>query len=139
MNPPDRPLLADLKREFRHLAGELREMLRLRWRLFRLEAISDLKNVRRLLVITAVAGVVILTSLPLFAVALADLLAGVWHIARWGWLLIFAGLLLSSSMLSVYLAWRQFRHRFLGLRETLEELEEDRVWLEDWLKKEKDE
>ena len=72
----------------------MREMLALRFELFRLEAISDLKNARRLLIVAAVAGVLIFTSLPLFAVALADVLAGVWQIARWGWLLIFAGSLL---------------------------------------------
>jgi uncharacterized membrane protein YqjE len=134
MSQPDRPLLADLRGELQALSGELREMLRLRWELFRLEATADLKNARRLLIGWAVAGVLILTSLPLFAVALADVLADVWQIARWGWLLIFAGLLLTLAVSAAYLAWRQFRRRFSGLQETLEELQEDRVWLEEWIR-----
>ena len=135
MSQPDRPLLADLTAELRSLGDDLREMLALRYQLFRLEAVSDLKNARRLLVVCAVAGVMILTSLPLFAAALADLLAGVWQIPRWGWLLIFAGLLLILALLAAAWAWRSFRRRFLGLQETLEELKEDRVWLEEWLGK----
>ena len=135
MNQADRPLLADLQGELRSLSRELREMFRLRWELFRLEAITDLRNSRRLLIAGFVAGVLILTSLPLVAAALADLLAGVWNIARWAWLLIFAGALLSTGLLAAYLAWRRFRRRFVGLQETLEELKEDRVWLEEWLGK----
>lgn len=133
MSQSDGPLLANLTRELRHLTGELREMLHLRWRLFRLEAVADLKNARRLIAVTAVAGVMALSSLPLVAAALADLLAGVWHIARWGWLLIFAGSLLLGAVLAAYLAWRRFRRRFVGLQETLEELREDRVWIEEWI------
>jgi uncharacterized membrane protein YqjE len=135
MSQPDRPLLADLKAELRSLSGELREMLRLRFELFRLEAVADLKNARRLLIIWAVAGVLVLTSLPLFAAALADVLDGVWHIARWGWLLIIGGSLIALAALAALLAWQSFRRRFLGLRETLEELQEDRAWLEEWLGK----
>jgi uncharacterized membrane protein YqjE len=135
MSQPDRPLLADLQEELRSLSQEFREMLRLRWELFRLEAISDLKNARRLLIIGIMASVLILTSLPLFAVALADVLAGVWQITRWGWLLIFGGALLAIAVLAAFLAWWRFRRRFLGLQETLEELKEDRVWLEEWLGK----
>ena len=111
MSQSDRPLLADLREELHTLSGELREMLRLRWELFRLEATADLKNARRLLIVGAVAGVLILTSLPLFAVAAADVLAGVWQIARWGWLLIFAGAMLLFAVLAAYLAWRRFRRR----------------------------
>jgi uncharacterized membrane protein YqjE len=139
MSQSDRPLLADLKASLRSLTGELREMLRLRWELLRLEATSDLKNTRRLLIIWAAASVMILTALPLCAVALADVLADVWQIAHWGWLLIFAGSLLFVALSAAYLAWRRFRRRFLGLQETLEELNEDRVWLNEWLKKQCDE
>lgn len=135
MSTPERPLLAAMQAEIRALGGSLREMLSLRWELFRLEAVSDLKNALRLAIVFFIAAVLILTSLPLFVVALADVLAGVWQIARWGWLLIFAGSLLGISASAAYLAWRNFRRRFLGLQETLEELNEDRVWLAEWLAK----
>jgi uncharacterized membrane protein YqjE len=132
-----RSLWADLRDELRSLAGELREMFRLRWELLRIEAVADLKNVRRLLIATAVSGVLVLTSLPLMISAAADALAGVWQIARWGWLLIFAATLVILAAGIAFLAWRHFRRRIVGFQETLEELNEDRVWLEEWLRKNK--
>ena len=42
------------------------------------------------------------------------------------WVLV-CGLVLSG--LSSYFAWRRFCRKFVGLRETIEELREDRVWL----------
>ena len=57
------------------------------------------------------------------------LLDGCGRIARGGWLLIFAGGLLILAVAGGYLAWRRFRRRFIGLRETLEELREDLLWL----------
>jgi hypothetical protein len=132
---PDRPLLENLREEIASLSAEMREMLRLRWELLRLEATADLKNFRRLLVVWAVAGVLVLTSLPLAAVALSEILDGVWHLSRCHWLLIFAGGLILVALPTAYLAWRRFRRRFTGLRETLDELREDQVWLDDWLGK----
>jgi hypothetical protein len=49
--------------------------------------------------------------------------------------LIFAGILLSIGAIVAYFAWRRFRRRFIGLQETLEELREDRVWIDEWLGK----
>ena len=60
---------------------------------------------------------------------LADLLDGVGHIARAGWLAIFAGGLVTAAILGGYCAWRRFCRRFVGLRETLEEIREDMLWL----------
>jgi hypothetical protein len=37
------------------------------------------------------------------------------------------------------LAWRSFRRRFTGLRETFEELREDTVWIGEWMKKDEGE
>jgi hypothetical protein len=135
MSQPDRPLLAELREQLRSFLGELRELLELRIRLFRLEATADLKNARRLLIVWIISGVLLLTSLPLFAVALADVLDGVWNLHRWAWLLIFAGIFIAVATSAAYLAWRRFRRHFIGLQETLEELREDRVWIEEWLGK----
>jgi hypothetical protein len=135
MSQSDRPLLADLKIEVTSLVGEMREMVVLRYELLRQEALSDLQNTRRLLIVTAISGMLVLSALPLVVVAFADVLNGVWGLARWAWLVIFAGIFLLAAVLAVVFAWRRFRRRFVGLRETLEELQEDWVWLQEWTKK----
>jgi hypothetical protein len=127
--PATRPLLADLREGLADLGGELREMAGARWELARLELDSDLQSFQRLVIAWLIAAVMALTALPLLAVCLADCLAGWAQIGRGGWLLILAGIFLLLSAAIACLAWRRFRRRFLGLRETIEELREDLAWL----------
>ncbi len=124
-----RPLLADIRAELNALGGELRGMAAARWELARLELESDLRSAKRLAIAWLVALWMVITSLPLAAVCLADALDGCGQIARGGWLLIFAGGLWTAALAGGLLAWRRFRHRFVGLQETFEELREDLVWL----------
>ena len=130
-NSPKHPLLSDVRAELGSLGGELREMASARLELARLEIESDLLSAKRLAVAWAVAGVMSLTALPLVAVCLAEVLAEHTDISRGGWLLILAAALLLLAALGGYLAWRRFRRNFLGLRETLEELREDVLWLKE--------
>jgi hypothetical protein len=123
------PLLADARAELGALGGELREMAVARWELARLELQADLCSAKRLAIVWLAAALMMVTSLPLVAVCLADVLDGCGHIARWGWLLIFAGGLCMTALAGGFLAWRRFRRRFVGLQETLEELREDLLWL----------
>jgi hypothetical protein len=130
-DPADKPLLSDLRAGLRALGAELRESAAARWELARLELAADLRSARRLAICWLAAGAVSLAVLPLLAVALADLLDGCGQISRGGWLLMLAGGLLVPAGAGGWLAWRRFRRRFLGLRETLEELREDVVWLQE--------
>jgi len=125
----DRPLLEDLRREFGALAVELREMAAARWELARLEIESDLRSVRRLAIALGLAAVLAMTATPLAAAALAEALARRTGTAPTVWLSGFAGALLLLSLIVGCAAWRRFRRRFLGLRETIEELREDAEWL----------
>ena len=127
----ERPLLADLRAELGALGGELREMAAARWELARLELEADLLSAKRLAIAWLAAAVMAIAALPLVAVCLAEALDGCGHIARGGWLLIFAGGLLILALAGSHLAWRRFRRRFVGLQETLEELREDLVWLQE--------
>jgi hypothetical protein len=127
----DRPLLADVRKELGSLGAELREMASARWELARLEVAADLRSARRLAVAWLVAVVMLLTALPLAVAGLAEALGGCLGVSRVGWLLIFAAALLLLATLGGYLAWRRFRRNFIGLRETLEELQEDAVWLKE--------
>jgi hypothetical protein len=130
-DPSHRPLLADVREQLGALGHELREMLTARWELARLELQADLRSVRRLAIAWLVAIVMAFTSLPLLAICLAAALDGCGGIASRVWLLIFAAGLLSVAILGAYAAWRCFRRRFVGLQETLEELREDLLWLQD--------
>jgi hypothetical protein len=130
-NTTERPLLADVCTELGALGAELRETASARWELARLEIESDVRATKRLAVAWLVALVMLLTALPLAVAALAEALDGWQGISRIGWLLIFAAALLLVAALGSYLAWRRFRRNFIGLRETLEELHEDALWLKE--------
>jgi len=130
-NSTKQPLLADVREELGSLGAELREMGSARLELARLEIESDLLSAKRLAVAWVVAVVMSLTSLPLVAVWMADVLEGLTDIPRGGWLLGFAACLLLASGVGGHLAWRRFRRNFIGLRETLEELREDVLWLKE--------
>ena len=132
MSESEKTLFGDIKEEARSLGGELAELATLRWQLAQAELRSDLTAARRLAVWLAIVAVMALTSLPLLAVCLAELLGGWLGISRAGWLLIFAlGLLAAAVPIGIF-AWRGFRRRFTGMQESLDELREDIVWLKEW-------
>jgi hypothetical protein len=130
-DPAQRPLFADLRDEIGALGAELREMASARWELARLELLADLRAVKRLAIVWLMSAVLALTALPLAAASLAEVLDRRAGISRGGWLLIFAGGLFVLALSGGYLAWRRFRRKFVGLRETMEELREDMLWLRD--------
>lgn len=130
-NSTDRPLLADIRTELGALGVELREMASARWELARLEIESDIRSAKRLIIAGLSAVVMSLTALPLVATGLAEYLDGWRGIPCGAWLFVFAAGLLFLACLGVYLAWRRFRRNFIGLRETLEELREDVLWLKE--------
>lgn len=127
----NQPLLADVRAELDVLGGELRGMILARWELARLEVEADFRSAKRLTIVWVVSAIMGLTAFPLMAVCAADALDGWGHMTRVGWLLIFAGALLILAIAGAHLAWRRFRRRFVGLRETIEELREDMVWLQE--------
>jgi hypothetical protein len=127
--PLHRPLLADVLAELNALRDDLREMVLARWELAQLEIESDVRAAKRLAVVWVAAVLMVLTSLPLVFVLLADVLAGCCGIPRFGWLLMFIAGLLTAAGAGSLLAWRRFRRSFVGLAETLEELREDLLWL----------
>jgi len=132
MAESDRPLLDQLQDEIAGLGTELREMAALRWQLARLEFDADWQQVRRLALRLTVAGVMAVAALALVAVALAELLPIWLGGSRAAWLAILAAVLGAGAALTGWLAWQSFRRRFTGLRETLEELREDAVWIREW-------
>jgi len=132
MSRPKRPLLAGIRDEVAGLSSELGEIVRCHWELARLEAASDLREVRRLAVVVSAAGVAALTGLPLVAAALAWWLRDSGGLGFGAWLALFGSALLLAGAATGYLAWQRFRRRYCGLEETLEELREDAEWLREW-------
>ena len=126
---PNRPLLADFRDELAALGGELREMAAARWELVRIELEADRQALRGLVLTWLAALLMVLTALPVLVVCLAEMLDGWINVPRSVWLLGFGLGLMAFALLGGYLAWRRFRRRMVGLRETLEELREDLVWL----------
>jgi hypothetical protein len=135
MSAPEPTLLGDLKEQIGRLHADLRQMLVLRWQLARLEVQAALGQVKWLTVALVVFAVMVLSSLPILAVAAAASLAGqpAQRVSLVGWLLIFGLGLLAGGAAGGYLAWRGFRRRFAGIEQTLEELREDAVWLRQWV------
>ncbi|MBN2579116.1 MAG: phage holin family protein [Pirellulales bacterium] len=131
MNANQGPL-AGLGKELGALSAQLREAFTLRSELARLEIAADLRRARRLAIIWIIAGALLLAAFPLPAVAAAELLDGCGGVPNWGWLLIFSGGLFLIALAAVFLAWRRFRRRLALLRQTLEELREDFLWLREW-------
>jgi len=132
MADPDRPLFADVRAEAGRLGAELRRMAGLRWRLARLELDAALRSVKWLAIALAVAAIMLTTALPLLAVWAAELLAEATGVSQSCWLLALGLFLLIGAATSGWLAWIRFRRRFVGLEETMEELREDLVWLQEW-------
>jgi uncharacterized membrane protein (DUF485 family) len=133
MSQHNRPLFADLKAELAGLKAEVFEMAMLRWELARREFQIASAAVQRLCAAVAIAGIAAFVSLPVFTVCLAEWLDGRLGVSRIGWLGIFGlGLLVGAIILSS-LAIRRFRRVAAGLRESIDELREDLVWIREKL------
>jgi uncharacterized membrane protein YqjE len=132
MPKADRPLFGDLQDSFAALAGDAKQMLSLRWELAGLELREDIRSARRLAIKGAIAAILALTALPLLVAAVALGLACWTGIPTAAWLVLFASSLLFAASVTGFLAWRRFRRDFIGLAETIEELREDVVWLNEW-------
>jgi len=127
------PLLERLRREVDRLGDEVRQMAALRWQLARLEIEADLGHARRLACGLSIAAVMGIAAVALACVALAETIQGWLGLSRTGWLVVLASVLLAGGLSLGGLAWRAFRRRFIGLRESLEELREDVEWMGEWM------
>jgi hypothetical protein len=119
------------KQELGGLRKDVLRMLELRWALARTELRRSLAATQRLLAWLIASAALLLAVVPLLGVVAAEKLAGRWQISKLGWLAILAGAFFAVGALIAWLAWRQFRRRYHGLEQSLEELREDAVWMQD--------
>lgn len=133
MDDDREPLFAGIKDETSRLRSDFAELLRVRWRLGRLEVQTAAHSAKRLAVGAIVALLLVLVSLPVLVVALAKALDGVLHVAFAGWLAIFGFGMLCFAAGLAWFRYRRFRAEFVGLEQSIEELREDVLWLEERL------
>jgi hypothetical protein len=127
------PLFAGIKDESSRLKSDFAELLRVRWQLGKLEAQTAVYSLRGLAITLAVAALLALVALPVLVVALAKALDGAAGIPFAGWAAIFGcGMLIVAAGLA-WFRYRRFRAEFAGFEQSLEELREDFVWLEERL------
>ena len=125
----DPPLFAEAKGQIGRLNAELRQMVDLRWQLARLELEAAGRSAKRLAVVWAISAGVALIAVPLIVAAAVLSLPEPMRAP----VSLIAGLvLLAAAILGGWWAWWRFRRQFVGLEETLEELREDLVWLQEW-------
>jgi uncharacterized membrane protein YqjE len=133
MDSDREPLFAGIKDETSRLKADFAELLRVRWQLGKLEAQTAVHSIRRLAIAAAIAGLLALIALPVLVVALANVLDGALGISFAGWLAIFGCGMLVAALALAWFRYRRFRAEFAGLEQSLEELREDFIWLEERL------
>jgi uncharacterized membrane protein YqjE len=131
-NAPEPSLLDGLKTECQRTAADLRQLALARWQLARLELVAAKTSVQRYGVSLAVAGVLVLVSLPVLVVALVDAMGTPLGLPRWFWLSVAGVLMLAGAGALAWLARRRFQYEFVGLEETMEEFREDMEWFKEW-------
>ena len=106
MPDADRPLLGELRAELSGMADEAAQLAALRWRLAEIELRESAKTAKRFAIWAIVALVLLLTSLPVFVVALSawlDRVATLPGDVSWTWIL---GLTLAiGGMVVGWLSW----------------------------------
>jgi uncharacterized membrane protein YqjE len=115
--------------------SNLTEMIQARRELAELEWKADVSSSKRLALAAGVGAVIALTSLPLFAGTLAQVLHTCWpfQIANVNlWHPTMAAVLLLAGTGLAWVGYRRFRREFIGFRQSLEEVREDIEWLREW-------
>jgi len=138
MADADRPLLGELQEELSGMADEVAQLATLRLRLAEIELRELVQTTRRFAISAGVAAILLLTSMPVFVVALSGWLGEVTFLSSTAWNGIL-GLLLAIAGLTVFwLSWRRFRRDFHGMEQSIEELREDLAWVREWTGRSKD-
>jgi len=114
-----------------HWWSRLQELLDARLAMAKLEVRHNIHSFRRLGIAGTIGAVVALSGLPVLLIVLSQALAARTRLDVFTWQFLLGGAFSLAGMLILLLAWRSFRRNFTGLAETLDELREDRRWLEE--------
>lgn len=133
MTEPSDNLFSGVAAEASRLRNDLSKMLAARAALVRLELAESARQTARCAVVLALALVLLVSAVPVAVATLALACATYFGQSPIGWLAASALVLVVVAAFIAWLALRAFRRDFTGLRDSLAELEEDRVWLREWL------
>jgi uncharacterized membrane protein YqjE len=111
--------------------SELREMFGLRSQLAQAEIRSDPAATRRLAIVGGFGLIAVLIGLPLLVSVVTARIDEALQLG-FPWVSVTVAVaLLGIGLLVGWAAWRRFRFEFLGLRDSLQEIQEDLIWLRD--------
>ncbi len=109
--------------------AELRKMFELRRQLAEAEIQSDLAATKRFAIVGGIGWAAGLTGLPLLLSIVTARVEEALQLS-FPWISVTVALtLLGIGMIVSWTAWRRFRFEFLGLRDSLQEIQEDLIWL----------
>jgi uncharacterized membrane protein YqjE len=129
-----KPVVNELIDDLRGLAADVVRMVELKKELASEELRQDACSTRRLALWSGTGILAAVAGLPLLLTAVCLLLDDQWGISAAQWALIFSiPLVLGGSLLAI-VGWLRFRREFLGLRDSVQELQEDLRWFRDWLR-----
>lgn len=128
-------LFSPLVRQVEGFSNEVQAMFRARAELLGLELQAARSTATRVIVSVLLGLFGLVVTIPIVVVALA------WQIARWFdldllvVLWVATGMLLVVSVGLILLAWRRYRRDFHGLEDSIAELREDMLWMQEWVGK----
>ena len=107
---------------------DLSKMIELRRQLAEAEIQSDKATTKRFAMIGGIGLIATLTGLPLLLSVVAARVDAILKLS-FPWVSLTVALVfVAGGVLVAWSAWRRFRQEFLGLRESLQEIQEDLIW-----------
>ncbi|MHB8861793.1 MAG: phage holin family protein [Pirellulaceae bacterium] len=116
----------------RQMAGELAQAIQLRRELVDLELRHDRVVLTRFLLVGGIAAAMVLCGVPLLLTAAAQELAQGTQLDLSAWLTLLGTGLVVPGTVALMLGIRRLRGEFCGLQNTLAELREDVIWMQEW-------
>lgn len=135
MHETEATLSGTWRNQAKALVGDVVRAVQLRRELAELEVWHDVRAARRLAFVGGVGALLVVTGLPVYVICAVHSLAAHTSLGFIGWALILASLLVVPGMITLAVAVARFRSDFSGLRRTLTELNEDMVWLREWVER----
>ncbi len=128
-------LFSPLVRQLEGFSNEAQAMLRARAELLGLELQAARSTATWVIVAVLVGLLGLVVSIPVLVVVLSQQIARWFEFDALVVLWIATGIMLLASVGLILLAWRRYRRDFHGLDDSIAELREDMLWMQEWVGK----